>query len=388
MKIAYFVHDLNDPSIGRRLRMLRAAGAEVVLLGFYRGDPPRQVETLTPIVLGRTQDARLGQRIGAVLRAALVTRRWQTALKGVNAIIARQLETLALAARARDRIAPNARLVYECLDVHRLMVGSGPTGRMLRFLERRLLRRCQALIVSSPAFIRSHFKRQYRDLPQVVLIENKVLAREVVDLDFAERVRDSPRPTGPPWRIGWFGMIRCRRSLGLLAALTQAHQGAVEVIIRGRVAHNAIPDFGSLVAATPNLCYLGPYDRGRDLGTIYGEVHFAWAIDYYEEGANSDWLLPNRLYEGGLFGTVPIAREGTATATWLRQHCIGCSLDGDPGPALNAFIGRIDQADYARLAAAVRALPLTTFLDYDEDCAALVNAALGGETLPYRTRGR
>ena len=281
---------------------------EVTLLGFCRGKAPALVETLTPIVLGRTEDGRLLQRVGTVLRAALAARQWHRALEGADVIIARQLETLALAARARDRIAPKARLVYECLDVHRLMLNPGPAGRLLRALEQHLLRRCQALIVSSPAFIRSHFAHRYRDLPPVQLIENKVLACEVSDLVLAEQVRNAGRPNGPPWRIGWFGVIRCRRSLDLLAALARSHPDTVEVTIRGRIAGNVISDLDAVVAETPNLRYLGPYDRSRDLGAIYGEVHFAWAVDYYEDGANSNWLLPNRLYEGGLFGAVQISR--------------------------------------------------------------------------------
>jgi succinoglycan biosynthesis protein ExoL len=374
MKIVYFVHDLKDPAVRRRLQMLFAAGMEVTLLGFSRGAPPATVEALTPIVLGRTEDGRLIQRIGAVLRAALTASKWRKALNGADVVIARQLETLALAARARDRVAPNARLVYECLDVHRLMINPGPVGRVLRALERHLLRRCQALIVSSPEFIRSHFARRYCDLPAVTLIENKVLAREVSDLGLAEQVRNAARPCGPPWRIGWFGVIRCRRSLDLLAALARSHKGAVEVIIRGRIAGDVRADLDSVVAATPNLHYFGPYDRRIDLASIYGEVHFAWAVDYYEDGANSDWLLPNRLYEGGLFGAVPITRGGVATATWLQRHGIGVCLDGDPAEALDTFIERLDQTDYERLAKAVRSLPLSSVIYHDKDCAILMNA--------------
>ena len=33
-KIVYFVHDLSDPSVHRRVRMLVAGGAAVTLIGF------------------------------------------------------------------------------------------------------------------------------------------------------------------------------------------------------------------------------------------------------------------------------------------------------------------------------------------------------------------
>jgi succinoglycan biosynthesis protein ExoL len=373
VKIAYLVHDLNDPAVFRRVQMLLTADVEVTLLGFSRGNPPRMVGTLTPICLGQTESGRFLQRIGAVLRAGLQSPRWRSALAGVDVVMARQLETLILAARARDLIAPNARLIYECLDVHRLLVDPGFKGRLMRLLEGRLLRRCQGLIVSSPEFVRSHFALRYRDLPAVELIENKVLAGEVAN---SKQTRGHGCPAEPPWRIGWFGVIRCRRSLDLLAALAQSQRGAVEVIIRGRIARDVIPDFDAIVEATPGLCYLGPYDRRSELGSIYREVHFAWAVDYFEAGANSDWLLPNRIYEGGLFGAVPIARSGCATAAWLRQNCIGVALAGDPQTALTEFFEALNPAEYDRLASQVQALPLETFLYTDKDCAAVMQTLL------------
>jgi len=373
MKVVYFVHDLNDPAVHRRIQMLRAADVDVTLLGFSRGAPPAGLEANC---LGHTQGGRLGQRVAAVLRAALTMRHWRNALIGADVILARQLETLVLANRARDQTAPNARLIYECLDVHRLMVDPGPKGRLLRLLEARLLRRCEGLIVSSPEFIRSHFAARYRDLPPVHLVENKVLGCEVGGKRELEPMRGVARPAGPPWRIGWFGVIRCQRSLDLLAALVRSQRGKVEVIIRGRIARDVLPDFDTVIASTPGLRYLGPYDRRNELGTIYRGVHFAWAIDYFEAGANSDWLLPNRIYEGGLFGAIPIARNGCATAAWLQGNGIGVILDGDPEPALTAFFGTLDQARTDHLTSVIRTRPLETFLYTDKDCADLMQAVV------------
>src|SRR6185312_12560894 len=118
-------------------------------------------------------------------------------------------------------------------------------------------------------------------------------------------------------RIGWFGVIRCRRSLQLLANLVTALPGVVEVIIRGRPRRKVIPDFDRLLATTPGLSFLGEYDRHTELAALYGDVHFAWAVDFYEAGLNSDWLLPNRLYEGTLYGAVPLVLDSVETGRWL-----------------------------------------------------------------------
>ena len=356
--------------------MLHTTDAQVTLLGFSRGAPPDNVGGLVPTCLGTTEGGRLGQRIAAVLRAAINSRSWRGILKDADVVIARQLEMLVLAARARDAVAPNARLVYECLDIHRLMVDAGVKGRMLRRLEGRLLGQCQALMVSSPAFIRAHFARRYRNLPSIELVENKVLAREIAAPDLMAETRNRARPNGPPWRIGWFGMIRCSRSLDLLAALAQHRPGLVEVVIRGRVARDAVPTFDEIVARTPHLTYLGPYDRQNDLAAIYGDVHFAWSVDYFEAGANSDWLLPNRIYEGGLFGAVPICRPECATASWLLQNRIGVILNDDKLTALQELFQTLTMADYDRLASAVRMLPAATFLYDEQDCATIMQTVL------------
>ena len=263
MKVGYFVHDLADAAVHRRVRMMRSF-ADITLLGFRRSDNPvPEFDGLETFDLGRTMDARLGQRAIAVLWAAANSGRWQKSLIGCTIFIARQLEMLALAALTRRRIAPAAPLVFECLDIHRLMLTHQPISVALRALERHLLRSCSMLIVSSPAFLTNHFARYRSALPPRLLLENKVLAEDDPSgvLERIAQFRAAGPAPGRPWRIGWFGVIRCRRSLQLLANLVSQLPGVVEVVIRGRPRRNVIPDFDRVVATTPGLSFLGEYDR-------------------------------------------------------------------------------------------------------------------------------
>lgn len=154
-----------------------------------------------------------------------------------------------------------------------------------------------------------------------------------------------------PWRIGWFGVIRCRRSLALLAALAQP--GVVEVVVRGRPAPGAVPEFDRVAAATPGLTFLGGYDRRVDLARIYGAVDFTWAMDFFEAGGNSDWLLPNRLYEGSLFGSVALALRSTQTGTWLAARQAGVLLDEPLERTLPAWFAALTPARHALAAATI-----------------------------------
>jgi succinoglycan biosynthesis protein ExoL len=376
MKLVYFAHDLADAAIHRRVRML-SKSADITLLGFRRSaEPVTDVSGLPAVDLGRTFDAKLLRRVSSVARAALSVGTWQKHVEGADVVMARQLEMLALASLARRRAAPAAALVYECLDIHRLMIGHGSVSSGLRSLERRLLSGCDLLAVSSPAFLSEYFASQNYSAnpglcPRSVLLENKVLASEISPAISMKGADD-----GPPWRIGWFGVIRCRRSLLLLSALCQALPGLVEVVIRGRVSRNVIPDFDSIVSASPGMSFLGPYNRHVDLPDIYRAVHFNWVMDFYETPGNSDWLLPNRLYEGSVYGAVPIALASVESGRWLARH--GCDfLLNEPLPdTLPALFRGMDTAAYRQARQRVGAIARADLVEDDADISGGLTAAL------------
>jgi hypothetical protein len=376
VKLAYFVHDLTDPAVRRRVRMLRAGGVEPVVLGFRRADAaPAAIEDAPAVDLGRTYDARLGHRARATALAALRARRWKSLLAGCEAVMARTLEMLTVASAARTACGLAGPLVYECLDIHRLMLGEGAKSRAMRALERALMRRADLLILSSPAFLEAYFAPRQgvgRTLPlRTLLVENKVL--ELAGQPGAPPAAGSP-PAGPPWRIAWMGAIRCRKSLDILSRLAARRPDLVDVTIHGRPALSEFDDFEAQTRALPNLRYAGPY-AAEDLARLYGEVHFAWAIDFMEEGLNSSWLLPNRVYEASRFGAVPIALGEVQTGRFLAQHGFGVRL-GRP-EELEGVLERLTPAAYAGLRRELDGAPREAFSAGDADCRALVGAIAG-----------
>lgn len=368
LRVAYLVHDLNDPAVARRVRMLRAGGAEVRLTGFHRGaDAPSQVADAPARSLGRTRDGRLFSRAASVASAAMQGRERRGAVGGVDIVVARNLEMLLLAAVSLVR--SEKPLVYECLDVHRLML-SGAAGTVMRRLERALLGRARLLIVSSPAFLREYFGPKQKHSGPSLLLENKLLDLE----GRAAREAVAP-PAPPPWRIGWFGAIRCARSLRMLTELAGRLHGRLEVLIAGRPAYDQFDDFDRQVARAPHVRFVGPY-LPQDLPALYGDVHFTWAIDYYEEGLNSAWLLPNRLYEGGSQGAVPLALADVETGRWLAERGAGVLLH-DPAEELADLFAHLDAPGYAQLRAASAAIPPSDLRATRRDCEDLVRRLRG-----------
>lgn len=358
-QIAYLVHDLGDAAVARRVDGLQAGGAKVALAGFYRRAAPANVAGVRALALGRSHDGRLGARALTVLLRLLAPGTLRAMVREADVVISRNLEMLVIAA---SLARPDQKIVYECLDIHRVLLSRSLAGRALRFIERRLLARTTRVIVSSPAFARDYFRARQGWTGPIDLVENKVAALP----------NTPPAPTlatDGPWVIGWFGMLRCHRSLDILAKLAARSQGRVRVLIAGLPSPDIFADFPAAVARMPGVEYVGPYRPG-DLPRLYARVHFAWCIDYFEEGLNSAWLLPNRLYESLAHGAVPVALAGVETGRWLEAAGVGLILP--EGEALGPILGQLTREDHAALAAEARALPPDRIAFSPEDHRRLV----------------
>ena len=173
--ILYLVHDLSDAAVRRRITMLEAGGGRVTLAGFRRtAATVTRVGDVPAIDLGRTEDGAFWKRMLTVARTA---RRLSGMLGSAppDIILARNLEMLALVNFVPAQGCPRPRLVYESLDIHRLLLRKDPVGAALRGLERKLLRRASLIITSSPAFVREYFLRVQKVPQPIVLVENKVV---------------------------------------------------------------------------------------------------------------------------------------------------------------------------------------------------------------------
>ncbi|MGX9178762.1 glycosyl transferase family 1 [Mesorhizobium sp. BHbdii] len=375
LHVLYLVHDVSDPAVRRRIIMLKAGGAQVTLAGFRRtASPVADVEGLRPIDLGATRDGRFAQRLAAVTKAAVSIGSKLGSMPRPDLIIARNLEMLALARRARSAFQATVPIVYECLDIHRLVLRDDSLGKAMRGAERYLARDIKLLVTSSPAFIANYFKPFGQIAAPVELLENKYFEPAAVARDDRIVADD---PVAPPWRIGWFGALRCRRSLELLAEFSRRLDGRFEIILRGRPALSEFPDFHGFVEAEPWLSFGGPYRNPEDMATIYREVHFSWAIDFFEQGLNSEWLLPNRLYEGCRFGAVPISMANTETGRFLDRQGIGVLLPQATPEALEAALGDMDEHRFGKLRARVLAPNPRTWSHDRSDCRALVEKLRG-----------
>ncbi len=361
MLIGYLVHDLNDASVERRCEMLERGGAKIVLAGFHRqANVKESVKKRRPIILGQSKDAAMVSRVLSTVRHVVSSPTLKEAFANCDVILVRNLEQLAIG----QSIKAGRALIYECLDLHRLLVGSSMPSKILQSIEAKMLGSVDLLLTSSPAYLKHHFDSNLFE-GDIYLIENKLL------VDNKDMAIPTPPALSDVLRIGWFGMLRCRRSFEVLKNISRRSGGRIEVLIAGKPSEAELPDLPEQANSTPHMTYSGPYHYS-DLPALYGQCHFAWAIDWFEAGMNSEWLLPNRLYESIAHGSVPIVKARTQMAKWLKDWDAGFILDEDQSPEESVLA--LSPSHIHDLQVDLRRVPPSAVMADAEDCKLLVSA--------------
>jgi succinoglycan biosynthesis protein ExoL len=369
LNILYLAHDLTDATVHKRIQMLTHEHTTVHIMGFRRsGHLITEISRHKAIDWGQTTNAHFIHRAFSIFRIFLRLKQYQNLFSQADIIIARNLEMLILAVAGAKRQAKAPVIIYEILDIHRLLLGSGLISKTLRYAERSLLRSVKEIYTSSPAYITNYFQQLNPTQVPIRVIENKLLSSQNIHRP------EINYPTFPPWIIGWFGIIRCKKSLDILAATTRKCCGSLKVVIRGKPALDQIPDFYEIIDQTPGLYYAGPYKNPEDLPSMYTGTHFNWVIDMYEQGKNSAWLLPNRLYEGGYFGAVPIALSYVETGHYLKKLGIGVLLSDPLSDSLYKFLDTLTALTYESLVISAKSVRKTQWLFTNEDTTEFIQS--------------
>ncbi len=370
-KLAFFAHDANETVVIKRTKAFQSAGATVIGFMFHR---ERGEDLPSPawqnISLGSTIDRNYLARLPKLAIGLWRVLRNRRELRDCDVIYARNFDMMAIATAAKWLTRSSAQLAYEVLDVQRAFVGRGALPSLFRWCERRLLASCDMLVVSSPMFMTRYFVPQQQYAGAWYLLENKVPASLLANIPEVAVQRPA---VGRPWIIGWFGRLRCPKSLEILSRLATAHPDKVTVQIRGAPSEEDISKetLTAMTSGRTNFQYGGAYESPRDLRALYSQVHFTWAIDFLDEGSNSDWLLPNRLYEGGLFDAISLARDGTATGDMIARDGLGITLREPIEESLSEWLLSMDAEKFRMLTEAARKAPRSLFVE-DNDTIALL----------------
>ena len=364
--VVYLAYDSTDSSVIKRAAMFRDAGLQVQGIMFRR---ERVNPECTPewdnISLGTIEDQAFVRRLAYLGRAMLRIWKHRRRLANASLIYSRNLD-LAILGIFLQFISPRRpRLVYEVLDVHRALMGDRAVSRVLRFVEREILKRSACLVVSSSHFFDAYFVgiQGYRGPHH--LIENKLTPKWLEKAQGRRTLASGPpeRRPRPPWVLGWFGTLRCPVSLDLLTRLAATLPDHFMLYLRGVPTDLAWERFNAAIRGHTNIVYEGRYRNPEDLEEIYARVDFNWCFDMVDPDANSKWLLPNRIYEGGYFNCPAIAMRDTATGQKVDSPGLGQTLDAPYFENLVDFFESMTIERHQAMVERVAALPRTEFCD-------------------------
>ncbi len=314
--ILYLAPDLTDYAVERRVKGISKFD-HTLTLAFRRSRHSQDFRPDWPVVeLGHVADRSYLARVVALLRA--VHRAVQVARsEPVDIIVARNLDMALLGLMCRAARRPSPAFVYEVLDIRPVATTTTLTSRLVRLAERVVLSQSDLLVVSSPAFIDEFYGPRIGYRGRHLLVENRVTPDSLVERP----------PTGgarKPSTIGWFGTLRCRTSLELLASFAERNKNAT-VITAGRPSRLGRV-FDDRIRDLPNFVHLGEYRAPDDLGELMAKVDLSWAIDLADPNGNSMWLLPNRPYEAAYFGVPSITLAGTYADRFFGNEGKGWSI--------------------------------------------------------------
>lgn len=372
LRIEVFGFDVTEVSQIRRIRALLALGHDVNSFTMRRDNMNANFVPEWPNThLFTTKNKNLLKRVGIVAASILKSVPHRSRLRKADIIIARNLDMLAIAWSARQMAgAGHVPLVYECLDINAALCREDSKGKAMRATERFLLRRVDHLVVSSSGFMRQYFEPVQHYHGPWSLWENKLAAGSILP----PRAR-ARRPVNNRLRIGLIGTIRCAPSLDLLASLADRMSAAnVQIHIHGVVHRHAIPNFDKIVAARENVIYHGPYDYPAEIGEVYANCDLVWAQDLWQLGNNSDWLLPNRIYEASWAGCPSIALAQTETGRRITQDNLGWVFDVANTDSLAALLRRISPEDIDRRGRDLLSRPDGDFVQMPEDISGVLQA--------------
>lgn len=361
LQVDVFGYDVSEISQIRRIQMIRDLGHDVHSFTMRRRNMNRDfVPDWSNTHLYDVPNEKMLYRAALVAAAAFKSGKHRARLQQSDVMIARNLDMLAIAVAARKlAAAQHVPIIYECLDINGVMCRDDFIGAAMRKAERSLLKSVDMLVVSSEGFIRSYFEPVQSYRGAWALWENKIVATPSLPDRPKQR---TGRESDSPIRLGWVGTLRCTPSFDLLVDAARRLGSVLEIHCAGVVHEHALQRFHSRVAATPNIHYHGPYSYPEDLAEVYGRCDVNWAQDLWQSGNNSDWLLPNRIYEASWAGCPSIAVSTTETGGKVGASSLGWVIEKATSDHLVALLQSVSMDDLISSGNSLLTRPETDFV--------------------------
>jgi hypothetical protein len=325
LKILYCSSHPSHSSERRRLNLLGGHGATIIQVDFK-------------VYFGSSAIKRAVSYVPGVFKLIC---RWKTK----DVVWLRRLD-LTLIGTLIYFFNKNKVIVWDVSDTHRLQFDrTHLLGKIWRILEKKLAARADLLLLTSGKFFEEYYSKIISE-DKTFIVENRLqpdVCRKKIDR------KDLPRS---PIILLHTGIFRSERILLLLAEVCRRANGACKLVLAGVPERNISESAFASVISSEWVEYIGKY-HPADLPEIYEYAHFAVGLVDLEADYNEKILLPNRLYQAGLFRCPILATRGSHTAEIAEKENIGLVVGNNVEEILNV-IHRAKNTDfYAGLTARI-----------------------------------
>lgn len=301
---------------------LKEAGCSIEVYAFDRGVYPTNTN-IEPVILGKLKAGIFWNRLLTYCKALpkyleLTRSEVPVYIFGFdNLVIFNMVSWLT---RRRPLI------IYEVADIHSFQTKNNPFGSIIKGFDSWLMKRVRLSVLTSREFYLSYFKTVLGlKLLNFQVIENKVSTPGlgvVKSFGLAKHINGS----NDKITIGYFGLLRCRRSLEIL--IDGAEKQYWNLVLRG-VFLNGTLDFIEKIQNLEHVSYYGAYVSPIDLEIMYSEIDISWIAYPYSKESIGNWLWAktNRYYESAYYKTPMIASVGTQDGNLVQVKSIGLTVD-------------------------------------------------------------
>ena len=376
LNIMFLLPVASQPRYFKRIESLAELGIGNRIYSFEREYFKGKQDTMEYKSLGKISHGKYFSRIMPIIKALL---KIQKELHSTSCLYAFGLDCafIGVLGNVFLRTKNKQLIIYECADIRSIFLGAGFKNILFRFLERWVIKRCYLIVTTSPAFIEEYFINIQKQRPsKFYLLENKI--KEPVPEPLKHKNWQGERPL----IIGYFGTLRCQRTLHILVELVRRHPTKFKAYIRGY--NFGINDMEKIIENEENIEYGGTYINPDDLSEIYGKVDIVWAayqVNNTPEGINRKWAMRNQFYEACYYRTPMIVQRNTLGAKRVQELQIGMAVDMDNTLDTINYLNKIQPENLLVWIKSIIELPQNFYVyeDEHEKLFLLIKGGLRGE---------
>ena len=350
--IMFVMQTIGHPRDSKRIKMLIDAGFVVEAVGFSRNSHIGRNPDCKVDVIGKISDGNYFRRI-VVLLASL--NKLQRRVCKSQIIYVSGFDMLFLIFMVKKLYKLSFSLIYEIGDIRDIQTKSSILGRFTRWLDRLLIRQVDLVVATSIGYIKGYYNDWLGENPKYHIIENKL------EFKFEDQKNIYPVVKKTKITIGYFGVLRCIRSIEILCMLAKSQPDNFRVIVAGVFQDES---YKRLITDVPNIKYYGTYESPNDLQKLYSDVDIVWACYPFpaDEDQNWKWARTNRFYESCYYSTPMIFLKGSGDEKSILKYEIGMPIqDQNDDKVLDQF-SLLNWSNIEKWNKAIKDVPQSVFV--------------------------